>query len=180
MIGGFLQHALKYLRNLFPPAYRDIDHLVRTIPAKERETVQVIMIQQESVKKSGGKVRDITIHTGFEIPAVHLPGHHEINLERLYRKGGKVYRMRAASFGEHRKMIEIMPVLGMYLLVVFMQVMVQPLHQQILLMMPFADAAYIVYRDDCFHDSTKVRRCATATNCDLWDLWYFLLIQLEW
>src|SRR5690606_21420182 len=162
--------------DLFSGVYGDVHHLVLTIAAEERKPLQVIMIQQKRAEKSGGKMNDIAVHSRPEIPAMYLSGYHEIDLERLYGKGGEVDRMGAAAAGEHSQVIEIMSVLRMYFLIVLMQVVVQPLHQQVLLMMAFADAANIVYRDGCFHDSTKVRRSGSAANGDLWILWYFLPI----
>src|ERR1700722_8705484 len=100
-----------------------------TDATKKSKLFEVIRILQEGLEKRLGKINDVAINFAFKMPAVYLSGDHEIDLERLYFKPGKIYLMRSRSFCKKDQMVKRMPVREVKLRIMSVQVGGEPFYQ---------------------------------------------------
>jgi hypothetical protein len=116
-----------------------------TDAAKKSKPFQVIGVLQEGFEKCFGEIYDVAIRFPFKMPAMDLSGDHEIDLEKLYFKPGKVYLMRSRSFCKKDYMIKRMPVREVKLLIMSIEVGGEPFYQVIGALL-FIKAADVINR----------------------------------
>src|SRR5688572_22688335 len=112
--------------------YWQIMHAIFTIPIEELKLLNMIRTLQEGAEQLSVKMNDITFHSAFKMPAVHLSRRHKIYLIWLHFELTEIYGMGTFSCGKQHQVIKGMPVWFVQMGIMFFQVSGQPFNEQVL------------------------------------------------
>src|SRR5690606_9060019 len=107
---ALLHYPLRQGSGLPQPLLGKLDHSISHVAGQERKALQVALVRQKGMEQPFREVDDVAVYLIFKIPAVHLPGGHEVHLPRNYRIPPEVDGMEAAALREEDQVVERMPV----------------------------------------------------------------------